>query len=261
MGSYAESLLTSDERIIMRQRQHWVALILDSWLAMLFLGWAVAVFVLRLFLPEEVFGHDLFGSETWFSAVLVLLALTPFVVGIIVLAIRIWHWRTQEFLVTNHRLVMSWGIFNKHASDSSLEKIDDAVLEISFLGRILDYGRLDVLTASPLEGQDYLDRLNHAREFKKAMLTAKHDLQTGHRGDSKDASQTAPQSAATAESSGIESSQSGIDVSGGKDPHIADTPDEVAAVLDQLADLRDAGRIAEEDYEAKKHVFSTACDA
>ena len=36
------------------------------------------------------------------------------------------------------------------AADSSLEKINDAVLEQSFFGRMLGYGDLDVLTASEI---------------------------------------------------------------------------------------------------------------
>ena len=47
------------------------------------------------------------------------------------LAWRWWWWRTQEFLVTNRRLVLAWGVLSKSASDSSLEKINDAQLEIS----------------------------------------------------------------------------------------------------------------------------------
>jgi hypothetical protein len=43
-----------------------------------------------------------------------------------------------------------------------------------------------------------------------------------------------------------------IDVSGGLDPAKADTPDEVAAVLKELAGLRDAGSLTAEEYEAKK---------
>jgi hypothetical protein len=38
MGTYAESLLTPDEKVITRERQHWLALILDSWLAIIFWG-------------------------------------------------------------------------------------------------------------------------------------------------------------------------------------------------------------------------------
>jgi uncharacterized membrane protein YdbT with pleckstrin-like domain len=248
MGTYAESLLTPDERVVTRERQHPIALILDSWLAIILWSATIILLVIRVVLPEEIAGRDLFGPGTWFADAGNLAVLVTLIGGIIVLSWRWWWWRTQEFIVTNYRLVLAWGVLNKNSSDSSLEKINDAQLEISVLGRILDYGTLKVLTAAPLQGADLLDRLNHAKTFKKAMMTAKHELQGG--GDGEDYHRPRPQpepdAAATAAATGR------IDVSGGADPTRADTPDEVARVLGELARLRDAGSLSAEEYEAKK---------
>jgi hypothetical protein len=185
MGSYAESLLTPDEKILKRERQHWLALILDSWLAIILWGITIILIVVRILLPDEFYFLS-FTSDSWFGTIGTSLTLITLVAGIIVVAIRWWWWQTQEFLVTNRRLVLAWGILSKSASDSSLEKINDAQLEISLMGRMLDYGHLKVLTAAPLQGADYLDRLAHAKQFKKIMMTAKHDLQTTERGDGED---------------------------------------------------------------------------
>ena len=38
MGTYAESLLTPDERVLRRERQHWISLIFDSWIAIILWG-------------------------------------------------------------------------------------------------------------------------------------------------------------------------------------------------------------------------------
>jgi hypothetical protein len=46
------------------------------------------------------------------------------------------------------------------------------------LSAVVEQFDLEVLTAAPIQGADMLHRLNHAKEFKKAMMTAKHDLQT-----------------------------------------------------------------------------------
>jgi hypothetical protein len=253
MGTYAESLLTPDERVMRRERQHPIALILDSWPAMILWGVTILLVVARVVVPEELFGRNLFGDDTLFGSVGMAVTLITLLLGIAVVAVRWWWWRTQEFIVTNYRLVLAWGIINKSASDSSLEKINDAQLEISWLGRILDYGHLEVLTAAPIQGADMLHRLNHAKDFKKAMMTAKHELQT-EGGDGEDygarqASRSAPPPPPPAPAS---AQAGGIDVSGGEDPTRADTPDEVAAVLGELAKLRDAGTISTEEYEAKK---------
>ena len=38
------------------------------------------------------------------------------------------RWQSQEYLVTNRRVIQVEGVINKQATDSSLEKINDAVL-------------------------------------------------------------------------------------------------------------------------------------
>ena len=257
MGTYAESLLTPDERILRRERQHPIALVLDSWMAIILWGITAVLILARILLPEDGLIGDWSGPDTLIGSTGMALTLLTLLGGIAVVAIRWWWWRTQEFLVTNYRLVLAWGVINKSASDSSLEKINDAQLEISWLGRILDYGHLEVLTAAPIQGADMLHRLNHAKEFKKAMMTAKHELQSSEGdGDSyAAASRPAPPPPPVAQEpapAATAAPESRIDVSGGNDPTRADAPDEVTAVLSELAKLRDAGTISSEEYEAKK---------
>ena len=153
MGTYAESLLTPDEKVLRRERQHPIALILDSWLAIIFWGATAILLVVKVLLPRDIFGWDLFGEGTWFNDVGTIVTWFTLLGGIVVVAVRWWWWRTQEFLVTNRRLVLAWGVLNKKSSDSSLEKINDAQLDISVLGRLLDYGNMKVMTAAPHGGR------------------------------------------------------------------------------------------------------------
>jgi hypothetical protein len=255
MGTYAESLLTPDERVLRRERQHPIALVLDSWPAIILWGITIALIIARVLVPEEILGQRLFGDDTLFGSMAMAATLITLLLGIAVVAVRWWWWRTQEFIVTNYRLVLAWGVINKSASDSSLEKINDAQLQISWLGRLLDYGHLEVLTAAPIQGADMLHRLHHAKDFKKTMMTSKHELQS-QSGDgdgyaaSRSASRSASAPAAPVPAPAVTSTR--VDVSGGADPLRADTPDEITAVISELARLRDAGTISEEEYEAKK---------
>jgi hypothetical protein len=243
MGSYADSLLSQGERVIMRQRQHWLSLVLDSRLALaLWAGTILLVLLIALSDPS--------GTLREIVYVLVLLTLLG---GLIVVAWRWWEWRAQEFLVTNRRLLNTSGIINKRSADSSLEKINDAVLEVNLIGRLLDYGDLKILTAAET-GIDRYHMLSHATAFKKAMMNAKHQLQSGDGSDGEDyapSSRPAP-AAPGAPAPGPVPPPPAIDVSGGSDPLKADTPDEIAAVLAELTRLRDAGHISSGEYEIKK---------
>jgi uncharacterized membrane protein YdbT with pleckstrin-like domain len=253
MGTYAESLLTPDERVLRRERQHPIALILDSWMAIIVWGITIVLIVARIIVPEEVFGRNVFGDDTLFGSLGMAATLITLLLGIAIVAWRWWWWRTQEFLVTNRRLVLAWGVINKSASDSSLEKINDAQLQISWLGRILVFGSLEVLTAAPIQGADMLNRLHHAKAFKKDMMTAKHALQSnGSDGEDYGRRRPEPAPAPAPAPTAAATSPNRIDVSGGADPTRADTPEEVTAVLEELARLRDAGTITSEEYEAKK---------
>ncbi|MEO8470367.1 MAG: SHOCT domain-containing protein, partial [Chloroflexota bacterium] len=116
----------------------------------------------------------------------------------------------------------------KRSADSSLEKINDAVLEQNLFGRIFGYGDLDILTAA----EDAVDRyrmLDQAPRFKKTILEAKHRLETEM---VRLPSPPARAGAATG-------------------PRFM-AADEVARALASLAELRDSGAIGPDDFEAKK---------
>ena len=51
-------------------------------------------------------------------------------------------------MITNRRLLKVTGILNKRSGDSSLEKINDAILSQTVLGRMLNFGDLEILTAA-----------------------------------------------------------------------------------------------------------------
>ena len=69
MGTYAESLLTPDERVLRRERQHPIALILDSWMAIILWGVTIVLLIARVIVPEEFMGRNLFGPDTWFGSI------------------------------------------------------------------------------------------------------------------------------------------------------------------------------------------------
>ncbi len=211
--SYAESLLARDEQFLYRARQHWLAPVSDS------LKPIVLVLVGLLLLFVEL--H--FG---WTGALLAVPAVV-LLVGVIWIVIVVLSWRAEEYVITTRRVLKVEGLLDKKSGDSSLDKINDAVLKQGLLARMLRYGDLEVLTAN----EDAIDRyemLAHVVDFKKAMLNAKNQLEDGYRGPGAPA--PAPVAAAAR----------------------ASISDDVPATLAKLADLRDKGAITPAEYEQKK---------
>ena len=165
---YADTLLTEGEVIVLRTRQHWLALIVRSRAALLL--WLAGIVLLGLIIffnvQQEVLRNIVSGVA------LVMLGL-----GVVIFVYRLWHWWAQDYVVTNRRLLKVTGILNKRSADSSLEKINDAILSQPLLGRILNYGDLEILTAAEM-AVDLYRMINAPKQFKKVMLTQKHALET-----------------------------------------------------------------------------------
>ena len=165
MTRYADRLLADGERVALRSRQHVLATFLEGRIAWALLILSVVVLVLDLQLASGIF-RDLFG---WVGLALL-------VIGLAWLGQIYLSWYTQDYLVTNRRVIKVEGIFSKRSADSSLEKINDAVLAQSVLGRMLGYGDLDIMTAAE-ESVDRYRMLSQAQTFKRTMLDEKHKLE------------------------------------------------------------------------------------
>jgi len=226
MARYADRLLSEGEHIVLRTRQHWLALLLAArYPLLLFVGSLVL-----LFLSQYVSGtvHDIVGYAVIAGIVISLLWLLQVYLT----------WSSEDYLITNRRVLKVEGIINKRSADSSLEKINDAVLEQNLFGRMFNYGDLDILTAADVAVDRYR-MLNRAPEFKRQMLNQKHDLEGEFSRPLPSpplrAAPAAPPPTAPAAPARREMSA-----------------DEVTRALAGLADLRDRGAISPQEFEAKK---------
>jgi hypothetical protein len=227
---YADKLLAQGERIALRGRQHFLATLSEGRVA-----WAIFVAaVVLLILDAQLapgFVRDLFS---W-------LALALLLIGVLWLAQIYLNWFMQDYLVTNRRVLKVEGVLKKRSADSSLEKINDAVLEQSVFGRMLGYGDLDVLTANE-ESVDRYRMLAQAQTFKRTMLEEKHKLE-------QDVFQIpAPPLRAAAPSPEPAPAPAAPVAPAAREMR----SDEITTTLGELADLRDRGAISPEEYEAKK---------
>jgi hypothetical protein len=214
---YADTLLADGERIALRTRQHRFATIVDGRVP-----WAL--FLASLILLALTFT---LGGDSGIRTVVGYIVAVGLIVSLVWLGKHYWSWYAQDYIVTNRRVLKVEGIINKRSADSSLEKINDAVLEQNLFGRIFGYGDLDILTAADVAIDKYR-MLNKAPGFKKAMLDQKHALET--------------------EFAHIPGPPLRAPGTGGRSM----SADEVTRALGDLAALRDRGALTPDEYERKK---------
>jgi hypothetical protein len=244
--SYADGLLANDETVVRREHQHWIFpfYIAGKWVAIAVLVTVVGFILSQFVLQSD--GTGIIGSTISFINnviwIVTVIALAIAVVGFVYSVIQ---WQTQEYILTSHRVLHVHGVINKQSGDSSLENITDAQIRVPWLGRILGFGDLVVMTASEA-GINNLRALRDPIGFKKAMMESKTermiDLNTPR------ATPQAPAAPAPVPPP-VAPAPAPAPVASAPPPPDAD---EVAKTIASLAALRDSGAITPEEYEAKK---------
>ena len=252
--SYARNLLSRGEEVVFESRQHWFAVLAENW-----------PFVIASILSFAVLIWQTSLGEWGLRGFLQIVSLVVLLVSLGRIGLKVWSWRNQEYLVTTRRLIKAEGIFNKTMADSSLEKINDAHLTQSWMGRIFDYGTLDILTAAEESAgiQDY-EMLAEPIAFKISMLNQKEKLERPDLAPPPRMQSTTPapqmQRAEPMPPRAGSDRVAEVPMGGARPappapaapPHAPSPADQLTATLESLAALRDKGLITPEEYEAKK---------
>lgn len=196
--TYIETMLGENEKVEWIARQHWF-LLLSSIVAEIVV---ILALIVSLGLLIVVFP---------LAAVLYVLVLIPAAKGVYDFLV----WWNRQFVITNRRVIQVSGIFNKSVTDSSLEKVTDLKLEQTALGRLFNYGDIEILTASEL-GVNLFRQIADPIRFKTKMLDAKERM------------------------------------GGGEDVARPQGRQDVPAMLAELDDLRRKGVLTEQEFQQKK---------
>jgi len=203
--NYIAQMLGENEQVVLRSRQSWVVLLREALINLL-----IALVIIALTLAVTS------GIQNQLGLLVLLLLLIPigrFVWDLI-------RWWNREYIVTNRRVIQIEGTINKHVIDSSLEKVNDVRLTQSVVGRLLNYGDVEILTASEL-GTNLFRRIGSPIKFKTAMLNEKEKL--------------------------------GFDEMPGAAPMMpSPAPVQIPALIASLSAMRKEGLITEEEYQKKK---------
>ena len=163
--NYLAQLLSDNEKIILITRRHWLFL----------LGQIAPELALILLVLVGV-------SATWITwtaaaAFGYLLLILP----VISLGRDLLIWQNHKHVVTTRRVIHMSGVWSKNVTDSSLEKVNDVKMEQSAMGRMFDYGDIEILTASEY-GVNRFTHIAKPIDLKTSMLNAKAKMGDGNIG-------------------------------------------------------------------------------
>jgi uncharacterized membrane protein YdbT with pleckstrin-like domain len=220
---YIEQQLSAGEQILYVARQHVFVLVTNilAELALIALLVAAGVASHMAFDATSVMVGDMTASNL-ILVICVAISIVVLISGLI----DYLRWTSEQYVVTDRRVIQVRGVLTKRAIASSLEKINDVELRQSLFGRMFNFGTVAILTASGEESTNTMDRIADPVKFKRIMLDAKDNHERGY-GYLPDADYAAPAAPAPSRTMMIEE-------------------------LTRLADLRDRGILSPEEFESQK---------
>ncbi|HYN48697.1 MAG TPA: PH domain-containing protein [Candidatus Nanopelagicales bacterium] len=166
---YTESLLATNEKIVYRTKQHWMAPIFGTVAGVVVLVGGVVLFILHLTMGTDGVVGTLRTLAFWASLILI-------VVAVAMVGYSYIQWWVEDYVVTNQKVVKVAGLLNKRTSGAALEKINDIVMEQGPLGRMLGYGTLKVSTASDTSDLTY-ETMRAPAEYRRTILDQKMEFE------------------------------------------------------------------------------------
>jgi uncharacterized membrane protein YdbT with pleckstrin-like domain len=216
--------LISGETIVRTTSKHWIAPLGDS-------KWAILMIVGAL-IAAWLQGDSTSGVTGFFNRGLELVRLALFLGAIAWIVYNIVAWRTAEYHVTNRRVFGTDGLIRRRQTDTLLTSIADVKTTIPWLGRMLGFGHIRIVSASGVAGADAFTSVRDVEPFKREILEQKAGV-----GVTRERSADARPAPAPTPSTVSPPPQSANDIT---------------ATLGELARLRDAGAITAEEYDTKK---------
>jgi Short C-terminal domain/Bacterial PH domain len=226
------SLLASGERIVLVRQRHWLTFLEAGRWFVLSLGCGILLLALG-----QQFGDG--GVSGFFGKLLNWGFWIFLVIGLAGVGWFFLVWRVERYIVTTRRVIETGGVINKYTRDTTLSMITDMLVGHPWLGRIVGYGEIDLLTGNE-QGTSKIRFLPDADGFKKALLDAKYE----HELDVGGARALQEVVAATAVAAPAAPSPTAA-------PRMQ-TAEEVDAAISRLADMRDRGLITQAEFDAKK---------
>jgi len=151
MNNYVDQNLNTGESVLYRTRLHWSVFIWPSFFALFMLFPGLTLFA-GGFVSSGSSGMVIAGI---FS---ILIGFTPFGIAYLRRA-------SAEFAVTNKRVILKWGLFERRTAEMFLTKIESIGVTQNPLGRLLGYGTI-VVRGTGGTPEPFV-KLDHPLEFRR----------------------------------------------------------------------------------------------
>ena len=179
--SYPTRLLAPGERIAFELKPHWRALIAPA-----------IVLIIEVFVGTWLY----FSVANW-SIGSWSLAWLQWPILITLIGIAIWRvaipfarWLTTQYVFTSRRIIVRRGLVTKQGRDMPLNKVNNVSFSVSVLGRIMNYGALEVESASD-DGDLYIDDVPDVEEIQRLVYEL-HELDDSRRREGSDGDDPLP---------------------------------------------------------------------
>ncbi len=209
---YPKKLINSGEEVVLDLRPHW-------WFFYKHVLTGIGLVIL-LFLTVITDG-TLRKVIIWSTLVLA-------VVWGISLLLKFISWSRTYFVVTSHRVIYRTGVISRHGVEIPMERITNLNFHQRIFERMIGAGTLDVQSAGEA-GTTVFENVRHPDGVQQEIY---RQMDSGSQGGSKQSAEHIGQAVAQA-----------MSASGGND---------IPALIEKLAALREKGLITESEYSAKK---------
>ena len=138
--AYPQNLLAPDETIAFETKPHWRALFVP---AIVLLATVFGMVFLYFWIDSQMLGGTAIRWAVLGGGILILVlwAVVPFL-----------RWLTTEYTFTDRRIIVRSGIVTRHGKDMPLSKVNNVSFFVPAMGRVLNYGELQIQSAGENDG-------------------------------------------------------------------------------------------------------------
>lgn len=147
--NYIDRNLVADERILFRTKKH-----------LIIFFYPIVLLIFTIYAANYMAGNVILAQVQW----------APWVVTLIFWAYTWIEYQTSDFAVTNKRVIMREGFFNRHMAEMRLSTISQVNIDQGIIGQMLNFGTISLHAFGAMDAFTMLARPNEFQKFVNEQL-------------------------------------------------------------------------------------------